>query len=560
MLSPPLSIERSAVVDGTLFLHGEVGSERITQAVVCDEAGTPQRASLLAMGPGSPVRLGEDVVWMSERGVHYLRETEEIAGIAGIEVARFLPFDFGFPVLAASALADGALVAGISGDGRVAVRRFDGLDVLPVPGVPEVSDVIDVALAATADGAALGVVTRERFQLLRFRSASNEITQSDPIDVGGDPIGVVATDGSGDGSGTASMLLLVDQPAGVTALRFDVSEPVVSAGPLELGPFPGLTSETRVVGLAIGSGGGAEPLFESGGKPVGLSLPAGSGPQVTPAPVSIASWLALRARFALPMSLHLFVLVAMTFIWRRPVRRAPMVMGPDGKSYEVLMPFAAPIRRAGALIVDALIAVVVGTFLCRVALLPAESMLLQHSAEAMVEAFQQEIKVVPPIAVISAALVNDVGIAMLFVITGMCAFLEAFRGQTLGKRLFGIRTVCRDGTPITPGAAAARAMLLIVDVFPSGFNPPMPILGASLVLFTKRRTRLGDLAAGTVVIDPRRGGRRKVGESVRFKVQPGSGLADAVPPIAGESDPPDQPRVGPSSDPSPPDKIEPGAR
>jgi uncharacterized RDD family membrane protein YckC len=68
-------------------------------------------------------------------------------------------------------------------------------------------------------------------------------------------------------------------------------------------------------------------------------------------------------------------------------------------------------------------------------------------------------------------------------------------GQTPGKRALGLRAVREGGRPITPGASAIRNLVRIVDLLPFGYG-----LGA-VVMFTDRRSRrLGDLAAGTLVV------------------------------------------------------------
>jgi uncharacterized RDD family membrane protein YckC len=68
---------------------------------------------------------------------------------------------------------------------------------------------------------------------------------------------------------------------------------------------------------------------------------------------------------------------------------------------------------------------------------------------------------------------------------------EALTGQTLGKAIMGIRVVDMRGRPLRPAAAAARAVLLLVDGI---------VIGLIAVHATgKRQQRLGDLAAGTVV-------------------------------------------------------------
>lgn len=71
-------------------------------------------------------------------------------------------------------------------------------------------------------------------------------------------------------------------------------------------------------------------------------------------------------------------------------------------------------------------------------------------------------------------------------------------GQTPGKRFAGIRVVSRSGGPIDFRAAAVRNLLAVADFVPVGH-----LLGAVLILLTKDRQRLGDLAAGTVVVRER---------------------------------------------------------
>jgi uncharacterized RDD family membrane protein YckC len=82
---------------------------------------------------------------------------------------------------------------------------------------------------------------------------------------------------------------------------------------------------------------------------------------------------------------------------------------------------------------------------------------------------------------------------------GYGTFFELKRnGQTPGKKFAGIRVVRDGGGPVDFRAAAVRNLLAFVDELPFAF-----LLGAVLVLVTSRRQRLGDLAAGTVVIRER---------------------------------------------------------
>jgi len=78
------------------------------------------------------------------------------------------------------------------------------------------------------------------------------------------------------------------------------------------------------------------------------------------------------------------------------------------------------------------------------------------------------------------------------------------RGATPGKRAMGLRVVQTSGAPITVGQAIIRNFLRCVDGMPAPI-PMMPQFatygfGLASCLATKRFQRLGDLAAGTVVV------------------------------------------------------------
>ena len=66
---------------------------------------------------------------------------------------------------------------------------------------------------------------------------------------------------------------------------------------------------------------------------------------------------------------------------------------------------------------------------------------------------------------------------------------ESLTGQTAGKRIMGLRVVRANGAPLNLAAVATRNLLLIVDQF----------VGVLFIVATRRRQRLGDLVAGTVV-------------------------------------------------------------
>jgi uncharacterized RDD family membrane protein YckC len=76
-----------------------------------------------------------------------------------------------------------------------------------------------------------------------------------------------------------------------------------------------------------------------------------------------------------------------------------------------------------------------------------------------------------------------------------------WNGQTPGKRFVKIRAVQQNGAPLDARAACIRNLLAIAD-----FLPAFHLLGAILILLTTNRQRLGDLAAGTIVVRERAAG------------------------------------------------------
>jgi uncharacterized RDD family membrane protein YckC len=78
---------------------------------------------------------------------------------------------------------------------------------------------------------------------------------------------------------------------------------------------------------------------------------------------------------------------------------------------------------------------------------------------------------------------------------------EALRGRTLGKRAMGIRVLAENGRPIGWRAAALRNLLRAADALPTGY-----LVGLIAMSMSSRFQRLGDLAAGTLVIVPESAG------------------------------------------------------
>ncbi|SEK62239.1 Uncharacterized membrane protein YckC, RDD family [Roseateles sp. YR242] len=68
-------------------------------------------------------------------------------------------------------------------------------------------------------------------------------------------------------------------------------------------------------------------------------------------------------------------------------------------------------------------------------------------------------------------------------------------GATPGKRALGLRVVMDTGLPVTPAASVTRNLLRVADFLPLGYA-----FGIITLLLNRECKRLGDLAAGTLVV------------------------------------------------------------
>ncbi|HLR52278.1 MAG TPA: RDD family protein [Candidatus Avamphibacillus sp.] len=79
-----------------------------------------------------------------------------------------------------------------------------------------------------------------------------------------------------------------------------------------------------------------------------------------------------------------------------------------------------------------------------------------------------------------------------------------FNGKTIGKNIIGIRVIQENGHSITVLSAIIRNLLRAIDALPTGY-----FLGIILVFLHSKHKRLGDMAAGTIVVYERKVQRLK---------------------------------------------------
>lgn len=144
---------------------------------------------------------------------------------------------------------------------------------------------------------------------------------------------------------------------------------------------------------------------------------------------------------------------------------------PEGMAFS--LPLAGPVSRLLALWVDLAIAITAGGVVQKLA-----GVLQIFSADAA----------------------QGIATVMYFVVTLLYGILSEWlwQGQTVGKRLLGIRVMDRDGLPMHVSQIVVRNVLRPVDMLPAFY-----LLGGLVALGTQYGQRLGDLAANTVVVRSR---------------------------------------------------------
>ncbi|HET7421428.1 MAG TPA: RDD family protein [Candidatus Dormibacteraeota bacterium] len=87
-------------------------------------------------------------------------------------------------------------------------------------------------------------------------------------------------------------------------------------------------------------------------------------------------------------------------------------------------------------------------------------------------------------------------IGTFVVVFGYFWACEAFwSGQTIGKKVFRLRAVGDRGEPMTFFQAGIRNIVRLVDFLPYGYG-----VGMAVLFMNGRGKRLGDIAAGTIVV------------------------------------------------------------
>lgn len=174
---------------------------------------------------------------------------------------------------------------------------------------------------------------------------------------------------------------------------------------------------------------------------------------------------------------------------QNPLDLSVAITTPENIRFEYRI--AGPFRRAGAQVLDVLIRyMIVGGVM-------------------LILGFSGVFRLIPGI--------QSVGLAMFMVLSFLMtwfygSFFEAtWNGQTPGKRLMGLRVMSVDGRPINAVQATLRNFVRVADTMPlaslevfgaeiAAYVMPTFLVGLVSMIVTQRMQRLGDLAAGTMVV------------------------------------------------------------
>ena len=116
----------------------------------------------------------------------------------------------------------------------------------------------------------------------------------------------------------------------------------------------------------------------------------------------------------------------------------------------------------------------------------------------------------------TAAVVAGIVLAFAALFVVPIAVETAWRGKTVGKAAVGLRAVTTEGGPSGFRHASIRTTLALVELYATS-----GILATSAVLFSEQNQRLGDMAAGVIVVRERLiGARTPAGPPAAYLAEP----------------------------------------
>jgi len=167
------------------------------------------------------------------------------------------------------------------------------------------------------------------------------------------------------------------------------------------------------------------------------------------------------------------------------------------EQYRLVLPLAGPTSRILAYSIDYVLILILSVFLMVVAfaLLPLANLLAGMLAELQEAGLDND-----PNAIVQSdfflAVMGLVVVTQLVVEWTYFIFFEmTMGGRSPGKAIVKLRVLGDGGHPLSFGQSIARNLLRAVDILPTSY-----IVGLISMVISPEAKRLGDLAAGTIVV------------------------------------------------------------
>jgi uncharacterized RDD family membrane protein YckC len=165
------------------------------------------------------------------------------------------------------------------------------------------------------------------------------------------------------------------------------------------------------------------------------------------------------------------------------------------------LPVAGPASRILAYVIDYLLIILLQLAIFLLLFLTVSSMTtLVESLRGPLETAIEEVDTSDPNSVVLSAIFWLAFLVFLLVqLAAEWSYFVLFEmlsgGRSLGKMVARLRVVCDGGLAITFRASAVRNLLRIVDYLPTSY-----LVGLTSIVVSPEGKRLGDLAAGTLVV------------------------------------------------------------
>ncbi|MFH0945468.1 MAG: RDD family protein [Planctomycetota bacterium] len=491
------SIRGAAPGEQVLFLAQSGEDSSFVELVRLDDQLRPLGSTYLQRAAGASARVDGKLYLFGADGATALSENlEEPSANPAFEIDRFLGRDLTERVLDAASDGNKALIAGLEEDGTLGLTLFDGVGFQelapPDAGEPVRGEEVAVGLAGVGRfhvvlraGMELwtGVVSGERLSWrgsVRLRSAGDGLV----LFAAGELPEAWLLDRTDDGETDLVRVALGEDGSPVLPVR----RRQLSVG-----------DGARLVGVAESDRRGSRDESLVALVAEGDSLRIVSAARVEEPgsrPMFLVAWAANWSRFEKPLGLQvgLFVLLGLFSRRLRDVRRTHPAAGEPEAAAVMLKP-AGLVRRILAFAVDVVLLFFLFSVVYYRVLDPNELEYVDFSFQGAMEGAQQAGDSRVIISAALDAMLQDAMLLFVLLFTGVLAFADLAFGRSPGKSLLGLRVVALNGAAPSAGAATTRSLMLLLDWFWS-----FGLVGMALVTFTRRRQRLGDLMAGTMVI------------------------------------------------------------